>query len=388
MEPFVNEWLSLALRWFHLVAGISWIGNSFYFMWLDSHLRPLDKPNTRIEGELWLVHSGGFYRIEKRKIGPGEMPKVLHWFKWEATLTWISGFFLLGLVYYMTNGVYLLKGGDDGLSMGVATSIGIGLLVVSWFVYDLLWQSRLSNNSLAAASFLILGLIIYGLCQIFSGRGAFIHVGALLGSLMVMNVWMRILPAQKEMIAATKNGRNPDFTLGKKAKRRSTHNSYMTLPVLFIMISNHYPMTYSGDLNWLMLILMILVGGGIRYFMLKTKYWIFIPVFVGLSAVIYLSLPSSPSKSVAVSSKVTIDQVESIIKNRCQTCHSIHPSDDLFTVAPLGFLLDSQEQIIMGAEKIHARSVSTLTMPPANITKMTDEERAILGQWFSQGVKK
>lgn len=392
MGANLQEWLNLLVRWVHLIAGISWIGSSFYFMWLDSSLTAPEKPKKGVEGELWMVHSGGFYQVEKRLIGPGEMPRILHWFKWEATLTWVSGIFLLGIVYYMTGGAFLVDPAVSRITPGQATLLGIALLVSGWFVYDALFQSSLGKTWVASAIALLLAFgVTYGLCQVLSGRAAYVHVGALLGTLMVLNVWVRILPAQQQMIDATGRGEMPDFELGKKAKRRSVHNSYMTFPVLFIMLSNHYPMTYGHALNWLVLSLLILLGASVRHAMIAKErkgFWALAPAAATLIALILMTGPSraggsSPSSQISV----RFEAAHAVIQQRCLSCHSSNPTDDIFKVAPNGVLLDSPERIHLLAARIRERVVTSRTMPLANKTGMTDEEREILGRWIEQGAR-
>lgn len=392
MDILWADWMNLAVRWFHLIAGISWIGSSFYFMWLDSSLEAPEPPDDKVEGKLWMVHSGGFYKVEKRWIGPGEMPKMLHWFKWEATLTWISGAFLLGLVYYSTEGIYLLDPSRSSLSPTQGMWIGIAVLVGGWLVYDGLWQSPLGKFPRVATGVslaLLIGLI-YGLCQILSGRGAFIHVGALLGTLMVANVWIRILPAQQQMILATKEGRKPDFELGKKAKRRSVHNSYVTFPVLFIMLSHHYPFTFGHEQNWLILILIFIIGMGIRHVMivgLKKGALTFLPVIAAL--ILAMRWTGVVREEVASPAEpVSFQTVHQIIQTRCLSCHSRQPSDATFGVAPGGVSFDHEEEIQKFASRIRVRVVQYKTMPLGNKTKMTDQERVLLGRWIEQGARR
>ncbi len=382
------DWINLIVRWFHLVAGISWIGNSFYFMWLDGHLGKPSPPKEHVEGDLWMVHSGGFYQVEKRKIQPGQMPKILYWFRWEATFTWISGFFLLGLVYYMSHGAYLLDPAVSSISFPAATGLGLGFLVVSWIIYDSIWRSPIGKNSLVG-SILSLLLVLgasYGLSRVFSGRGMFIHIGSMFGTIMISNVWMHILPSQKKMIEATEKGTLADFNLGKHAKRRSTHNSYMTLPVLFIMISNHYPSTYGNEYNWVILSLLILTGGFIRHFMIHRNprpSWIFAPVVGCLVALFLLTFPKS--SDAGQSKKSSFASIQSIIQKRCVSCHSSSPEDSTFGPMPGGISLDTPDKIQKASERILNRAVSTKTMPLGNKTGMTDDEREQLKTWIDQG---
>jgi uncharacterized membrane protein len=395
MLSHLQDWLALTLRWFHLIAGISWIGSSFYFMWLDSSLAAPEAPKPGVEGELWMVHSGGFYQVEKRKITPEQMPKTLHWFKWEAALTWMSGIVLLSVLYYMTGGVYLLDSRVSSITEGAASALGIGLLVVSWLAYDALWASPLGKKQPGLSTTIcyaaLIG-IVYGLCHVLSGRAAFIHVGAMFGSIMVLNVWVRILPAQQRMIDATKEGRTPDYTLGQAAKRRSVHNSYMTFPVLFIMLSNHYPMTYAGAYNWLILLSLIVVGAAVRHAMIAKNgsgRWALAPAICLFTALVVLTapFPSATYVTYADGPKVTFAQAHAVIQARCLACHSASPTDDVFKAAPNGIMFDSSERIKELADRIRFRAVESKTMPLANKTGMTEEERVTLGRWIDQGAK-
>ena len=270
LDPTLHEWLHLLLRWLHIVAGIMWIGDSFLFMWLDRTLVPPDPPRDGVTGEVFMLHGGGYYQVEKRPFQPGKMPAVLHLFKWESLTTWISGFLLLVVVYYLGGAALLVDREVSHLSGAAAIAIGIGLLPVSWLVYDALWASPLGKRpALAAAvSVVLFGILAWGLSRTFSARTAYIHAGAVLGTLMVLNVWVRILPVQARLLAAVKRGENPDPAPGLAAKKRSTHNTYMTLPVVFIMVSNHFPTTYGNRWNWLALVLLSLAGGAVRHFML------------------------------------------------------------------------------------------------------------------------
>jgi uncharacterized membrane protein len=295
------------------------------------------------------------------------MPATLHWFKWEAFFTWLSGISLLAVVYYLTGGAYLLDSNVSNISESAACALGVGLLIVSWIAYDLLWKSPIGRNHSGFSSALCFAALIgitYGLCHTLSGRAAFIHVGAMLGSIMVLNVWMRILPAQQKMIDATKEGRTPDYSLGMAAKRRSIHNTYMTFPVLFIMLSNHYSMTYAGKYNWITLLLLIFAGASVRHAMVskvKSGRWALVPAAAALVAVIALTAPHSASETVSDAGPVvTFTQARAVIAARCLECHST---------------------------RIRFRAVETKTMPLLNKTGITDEERGILRAWIDQGAK-
>jgi uncharacterized membrane protein len=392
VDAHVVDWLGLALRWFHVLAGIAWIGTSLYYMWLDSAIGPPARPRPGLEGEAWLVHSGGFYRVEKLRPGPGEIPAALHWFKWEAALTWISGVLLLAAVYYLTGGVYLVDPGVSRIGLGAAVAVGVGFLVLAWLVYDLVWTSPLAGRpALATAvSGLLLLVATYGLTRVLSGRGAFLHVGAMLGTLMVANVWMRILPAQREMIAASRAGRAPDFTLGTRAKTRSVHNSYMTFPVVFLMLSPHYPATYGHPWSWLVLGLFFLAGAAVRHAMIvggRRAAWGLVPAAAAVAALVVMTRPAGPAAGATGAGRVPFAAVRTVVNQRCLACHSRTPLDATFGATPGGVSFDTPESLRSFAARIKVRAVDSHTMPIANRTGITPEERALLGRWVDQGAR-
>ena len=387
MTAWLGDWLNLFLRWLHFIAGIAWIGSSFYFIWLDRALHRPDAPRPGVEGDLWLVHSGGFYQVEKRRPGPGEVPAALHWFKWEAMLTWLSGIALLVLVYYLS-GAFLLDPAVSSIGRGTATALGIGLLIAGWAVYDGLWRSPLAHRPAIAGaiSLLLLAACTILLCHVLAGRAAYMHVGSLLGTIMVANVWLRIIPAQREMVAATQAGRAADFTLGERAKRRSVHNSYMTFPLLFIMLSHHYPATYASALNWLVLLLLLVVGAAVRHVMIGAgprARWAIVPAAAAVGAVVLIAgRPSSATPSGGVPS---FAEARATINARCLPCHSAYPTDATFGPAPSGVAFDTPESVSRYADRILARAVQTETMPLGNKTGMTPAERQLLGRWIAAG---
>ena len=294
MDSLLQEWLDLVVRWVHVITGIAWIGSSFFFMWLDSHLEKPSAPRKGIEGELWMTHSGGFYRVEKIKVAPEEMPRVLHWFKWEAAFTWISGVILLAIVYYLGTGLDFLDARLAGLGSVGVTIAGFAVLGIAWLIYDGLYTSPLARTPFAALlGCVLLAAAAYIFSQYMSGRAAYLHVGAIIGTIMAANVWVRIIPAQRELVAATKAGRMPDERLGQRAKQRSVHNNYLTLPVVFIMVSNHFSSTWGHALNWLVLVGLALVGAGVRhYFNLRNKgenaWWIWPIAAAAMAALFFL----------------------------------------------------------------------------------------------------
>jgi uncharacterized membrane protein len=393
LDATIRELLDLVVRWVHLIAGIMWIGNSLLFNWLDRNLTPLAQPKEGVEGEIWLLHSGGFYEVEKKQLAPSQMPAMLHWFKWQNAATWISGILLLIIVYYMGGAAYMVDPSVADISAGAAIAIGIGVLIISWFVYDLLWRSPLGKNTpLAfAISFILLLATVYGLSRVLSGRAAYIHVGVMLGTLMTGNVWLHVMPSQRALVAATKAGKPQDRALAYRAKQRSIHNNYMTFPLLFIMVSNHFPSTYGNQLNWLILGILMLAGAAIRHFM-NIRFWyggwlraLFGTALVALALVFFLIARTKSPASTAGGTPIAFADARAIINRRCVVCHSATPTDSQFTVAPAGVTFDTPEQIQSRADRIKERAVVSKTMPLGNKTGITDEEREILGRWIDQG---
>ena len=388
MEAYLLDWLSLLLRWAHVVVGIAWIGASFYFIWLDNHLEPSADPI--IAGDLWAIHGGGFYHAEKFKGAPPQMPARLHWFKWEAYWTWITGFFLLVLVYYAGAEMYLIDASVMPLSKPAAIGIGLASLVLGLGVYEALCRSPLGRNdaALGAVMFVLLAVLAWGLTQVFSGRGAFIHYGAILGTIMVGNVVHVIIPGQRRMVQALAAGQAPDPKYGAAGKQRSVHNTYFTLPVLFTMISSHYAFTFGGSWNWLVLVALTLSGGLIRvWFVMRHRgpapAWP-LAVGVGLLFVLMLSLlPKTQDKA----QPVKFEDVKRIVDARCLSCHAPKPTFAGLAEAPKGVLLDTPERIRAQSATIHAQTVVARAMPPGNLTTMTDEERALLARWILSGAK-
>ncbi|MBX7158086.1 MAG: urate hydroxylase PuuD [Verrucomicrobiae bacterium] len=402
----IRELLDLIVRWVHLIAGIMWIGNSMLFNWLDRNLivrKETEASKVGLEGELWMIHSGGFYEVKKMPDLPAQLPGPLHWFWLQATITWVSGFCLLILVYYMGGAAVTLDPAVSNITQTQAILIGIGLLIGAWFFYDLFWRSPISKTGSwpVAFCFALLVVIIYYLTHTFSGRAAYLHVGAMLGTLMIGNVWTHIIPSQRQLVAAVKRGEKPDNALALRAKQRSIHNNYITFPVLFIMISNHFAFTYGHKWNWIILTVIILGGAGVRHFMnirFNFKGWIPALVMVITLTIIALLLLTSRTlwdsshnafipKKKLLGEPVTFLQAEQVIQQRCVACHSSHPTDPDYPVAPVGVRLDSPELIKMMAQRIKARAVLTQTMPLANRTHITPEERELLGRWIDQGAK-
>ena len=382
------EWIEMMVRWLHVVAGIAWIGSSFYFIFLDASLRRGENDEKGIAGESWQVHGGGFYRMRKYLVAPAEMPAELHWFKYEAYTTWLSGFFLLGLIYYLNAGAYLVAPSVMDLTPMAAVAISVGSLVVGWLVYDSLCKSPVGKNDalLAVVGFALLVAAAWGYTQVFSGRGAYVHVGVLVGTLMAANVFFVIIPNQKIVVADLIAGRAPEPDLGRRAKQRSLHNNYLTLPVVFVMISGHYPMTFASQWNWVLLAGIFIVGGLVRHFFnLKhagrgRHYWLWIAAGLIMAMVIAISMQRpKPARTAGVP---TLSRVSEIIQRRCAACHSAQPSFAGIESAPLGLVLETPGDILRAKDRIHAQAIATSAMPPGNATAMTAEERAALAAWY------
>ena len=397
MEAFLLEWLSLIGRWVHLITGIAWIGASFYFVWLDNHLlAPASKSaaDAGVGGELWAVHGGGFYHSQKYRVAPAQLPGTLHWFYWEAYSTWLSGFFLLCLLYYGQAEIYLIDAQVAALSKTAAISIGIAFLAGTWLVYDALCRSPLGRDDrkLGLVLAVLLAIEAYALCHIFSGRGAFIQFGAALGTIMVANVFFVIIPGQRELVKAKRESREPDPIHGLRGKQRSVHNTYFTLPVLFTMISNHYAMTYGAKHNWLVLIGMSLAGALIRtWFVWRHKaherggYTPIWPVLWGVLGVVIVAISLAPARSSQVAATPdNFTRIESIFQARCAPCHAGAPTQPGFLTAPKGIELDTPDRIVDNATRTQPLLV-THTMPPGNLTGMTEEERALVLAWIDHG---
>jgi uncharacterized membrane protein len=390
----IEAWANLAIRWLHLVAGIAWIGSSFYFMWLDSHLKPPKVPRGEgVAGELWSVHSGGFYHQMKFMVAPADMPDELHWFKWEAYTTWISGFLLLALIFYVGADLNLIDKSKYDLASWQAIVLGLGSLVAGWLVYDALCRSPVGQNLrlFGGVWFALLTAAAYGLTRVFSDLGAFMHVGAIIGTVMAANVFLIIIPNQRKVVAQVLAGEKPDPALGKQAKQRSVHNNYMTLPVLFIMISNHYPMIFAAPLNWLWLAGLGIAGWTIRHFFNLKNAGRFEPQVLVYGALAFVAVAvlneSARPKPPTVAEVPAYAVVRAIVDKHCIACHAAHPTHRGVPVAPNGAMFDTDGGLQAHADKIYARAVATQSMPQGNETMMTETERAQLGAWIKAGAK-
>jgi uncharacterized membrane protein len=395
MDPYANEWLDFLARWLHVIAGIAWIGTSFYFVAVDNHLRsPEDPADARrgVSGEEWEIHGGGFYQVQKYRVAPPKLPDPLHWFKWEAYTTWLSGFALLIVLYYVNASTYLVDKSVADLTPTEAILISIGLLVAAWVVYDGLCRAIPSQLVLAVAVIALTTVAAWGCSQLFSGRAAYVQVGAMLGTIMAANVFVVIIPAHHKLLRAMKEGREPDPAPGIRAKERSVHNNYLTLPVLFAMLSPHFPATYGHSYSWLILVVMMLIGAWIRlYFNLRhvgyNAWPILVTAALAIAAVAIVIRPQGGSGGAAAAGGgvVPFATAQSIVEERCVPCHSSNPTR--MDSPPLGITFDTPEQIKEQADLIERVAVESTAMPLGNATKMTAAERATLGAWIREGAK-
>ncbi len=392
VPPLVLEWLGALTRWVHVIAAIMWIGDSLLFMWMDSSLEKPSKPRDGdVQGELWMVHSGGFYEVVKRRsLRPEELPHNLYWFKWQAYSTWISGVCLMAMVYWLGDSALLVDSGSK-LSHGQAILVSLGTLLAGWVVYDLACRSPLATRPrvLTVLLALVLCAAVYGLTLVFGARAAWLQTGAMLGTIMVSNVAHVIVPGQRRMLAQTRAGEPVDTGPGMLAKVRSTHNHYLTLPVLFMMLSQHFPSGYGHPWSWLVLVLVTVFGVALKYVMnFRTRSdWrvVTLGVLTLLAAIVLTARPGvgRAAAGITVSGLVADEQAFAIVERRCTTCHSEHPSNPSFPEAPSGVKLDSPGRLRAMAARVQVRAIETRTMPLGNLTGMTDAERDTLGAWLA-----
>ena len=387
------DWLSLAIRWLHLAAGIAWIGTSFYFIWLDQSLRARDGLAKGVLGESWSVHGGGFYHVQKYSVAPQDMPPELHWFKYEAYFTWLSGFALLVVLYYFGASSYLIDPTRADLAPIQAIGASLGFLVGSWVIYEALCRSPI-GRSVAALAVSLLALILLSaflLTQIFSDRAAFLHVGALIGTIMSANVFVVIIPNQKKVVADLMAGKAPNPALGAQAKQRSLHNNYLTLPVLLLMVSAHYPMLYSGGaaMGWLVIAFIVVIGGIIRHFFNShhagrrgvALIWQWpIAALLGIGLAFFISTRVEDVSA----TQVTDAKALAITQTHCAGCHAASPTHPAFKAPPGGIILDSLLTLEQHSDKVMAQAVLSQAMPLGNATHMTAKERAELGAWLNR----
>ena len=391
MEAYFYEWLNLFFRWFHVIAGVAWIGASFYFVWLDNSLEepPQWKKDKGIGGDLWAIHGGGFYEVAKYKLGPEAMPTNLHWFKWEAYTTWLTGMVMLWVVYYVGAESFLIDSSRMELTQGEAIAAGLGFITAGVAIYELMVRSPLRHNGklFGVILFAILVFASWAANQIFSARGAYIHVGAIIGTIMAGNVFLGIMPAQRALVEAVQRGEAPDPKYGAFAKLRSTHNNYFTLPLIFIMISNHYPMTYSHEYGWLVLAAIGFISAFARHFFNLRHRGEFKPVILLIAALMLISLATvmAPKKIEAKAGEAILTDAQAmvIVEQRCSSCHAQQPTNAGFASAPAGIVLETAEQVRAVKDKT-IPALQTGYMPLGNLTQMKEEERQALLLWLSE----
>ncbi|MBI1622485.1 urate hydroxylase PuuD [Aquamicrobium zhengzhouense] len=397
------EWLSFGVRWLHVITAIAWIGSSFYFIALDLGLVKREGMPEGAHGEEWQVHGGGFYHIQKYLVAPARMPEQLIWFKWESYATWMSGFFLLAIVYYAGADLYLIDRNVLDVSQPVAILISIGSLALGWVLYDQLCRSKLADNDtlLMLVLFPILVVIAWGYTQLFSGRAAFLHLGAFTATIMSANVFLIIIPNQKIVVADLIAGRKPDPKYGKIAKTRSLHNNYLTLPVIFLMLSNHYPLAFATEFNWVIAALIFLIGVLIRHYFNTVHarkgnpHWTWGAATVLFIIIMWLStVPAAltgeekPSASAERYMQSThFAAVRDTVMGRCSMCHAAEPAWDGIHFTPKSVKLETEIQVAEHAREIYLQSGRSHAMPPSNVSGMTKEERALIVAWFEEASK-
>tara|TARA_B100000287_G_scaffold424521_1_gene469272 strand:- start:723 stop:1940 length:1218 start_codon:yes stop_codon:yes gene_type:complete len=395
------EWTEFLVRWFHVIAGIAWIGSSFYFIALDLSLRKSDQIPKEAHGESWQVHGGGFYRIIKYLVAPNKMPNQLTWFKWEAYGTWISGFLLLAIVYYLSADLYMINMEKFDITQTDAILISIFGIILGWIIYDQICRYTVNKNLNILAIFILLVFTFFSwfFFQVFSYRGAFIQIGSMLGTIMVANVLMIIIPGQKKVVNSLLKGEKPDPKHGATAKQRSLHNNYLTLPVIFIMISNHYPVIYATKFSWIIISLILIVGALIRHYFNvkhtgeKPPHWIWLPILIIIFISIYITELGKPefSNSEKKSSNI-INQIpenlilasEEIVTSKCSMCHAKEPLWENLSIAPKMVILETKEDIIKHIDGIYSQVVASYAMPPGNITFIESSERQTLNSLYKK----
>jgi uncharacterized membrane protein len=391
-ESILTEWASLMLRWLHVVAAVGWIGSSFYFIHLDLSLKPRGDLPEGVYGEAWQVHGGGFYRIMKYLVAPASMPDELTWFKWEAYTTWLSGFALMVVVYYLDAELFLVDKSILNLTPLQAGLFSLGSLIVAWLLYEGACRSGLARHELpfALGGYLFLVGLTYAFTHVLSGRGAFNQIGAIIGTIMVANVFALIIPNQKKIVAALLAGQTPDPKLGLEGKQRSVHNNYLTLPVIVLMISNHYPLLFATRYNWLIVAIVLALGPIIRHFFnerhkgRKSPWWVWGVAAVGMIAIMLLSAAGPRNVTTgSLSTAPTFANVQDIVLSRCSMCHGAEPVWESIVTAPKGILLDTPEHIHRNARLIGRNAAWSTAMPPGNVTEMTTQERALIAAWLS-----
>ena len=390
-------WSEMIVRWVHVIAGVAWIGSSFYFIALDLSLKPGKELPKEANGQAWQVHGGGFYNMVKYLVAPKKMPEELTWFKWEAYSTWISGMALMSLVYYGSASLYMIDLEVLDITQLQAVFLSLGGIVIGWIIYDGLCRSPLGKNDLilALAGLVFLVLLSFIYTQVFSHRGAFMQMGVTIGTMMVANVAMVIIPGQKKVVQALKAGDDPNPIYGVRGKHRSLHNNYLTLPVIFVMIGGHYPIIFATEYSWLILGLILIIGALIRHFFntkhkgLPAPYWTWLVASLLAVCSVLLSYAGAPNNNVYEVSNLNMTKEEihktavELVIERCSSCHAREPLWEGLAFAPKGIHLETEEEVLKMANEIYWQSAASWAMPPGNIIWLEDEERVLLSEWHA-----
>ena len=390
-------WSEMVVRWVHVIAGVAWIGSSFYFIALDLSLKPGKELPKEANGQAWQVHGGGFYNMVKYLVAPKKMPEELTWFKWEAYSTWISGMALMSLVYYGSASLYMIDLEVLDITQLQAVFLSLGGIVIGWIIYDGLCRSPLGKNDLilALAGLVFLVLLSFIYTQVFSHRGAFMQMGVTIGTMMVANVAMVIIPGQKKVVQALKAGDDPNPIYGVRGKQRSLHNNYLTLPVIFVMIGGHYPIIFATEYSWLILGLILIIGALIRHFFntkhkgLPAPYWTWLVASLLAVCSVLLSYAGAPNNNVYEVSNLNMTKEEihktavELVIERCSSCHAKEPLWEGLAFAPKGIHLETEEEVLKMANEIYWQSAASWAMPPGNIIWLEDEERVLLSDWHA-----
>lgn len=394
----LEEWTELILRWFHVIAGIAWIGSSFYFIALDLSLKQNKNLPDKSHGEAWQVHGGGFYHLVKYLVAPSKMPSELTWFKWEAYATWVSGFALLALIYYAGAELYMIDIVKYDLEKYEAVIISLLGVVFGWVIYDFVCRLSLKTNVyvLISSIFILITVMSWAYSEIFSYRGAFMQIGTVLGTIMVANVLMIIIPGQKKVVASLLANETPNPIHGAIAKQRSLHNNYLTLPVIFIMISNHYPLIYATKYSWIIISIILIIGALIRHFFnikhtgAKPPYWVCVPIIILGSIIFYISDLGKPKLNnlkntatlIELIPEKTLVSAQEIIVSKCSMCHAKEPLWENMKNAPKLVNLETPTDIINNIDNIYKQSVLSYAMPPGNISFLEENERSLINQLY------
>jgi uncharacterized membrane protein len=390
-ESHLMEWMNIIVRVAHITFGIAWIGASFYFVFLENALNRTENVRDELAGDLWAIHGGGFYYLEKYKVAPKQIPRHLHWFKYEAYFTWLSGFGLLFIVYYFNAQAMMVDKNVLDLTSLQAIAIGIGSFIAGWLIYHFLCKTALVKNGVlfSVTGVLLASAFAYFYAHVFNNRAAYIHFGAMIGTIMAANVFFIIIPSQKAMVKAARENKPLNPELGKQAGQRSLHNNYFTLPVLFVMVSNHFPSTFGNKYGWLILVIITLGSAGVKHWLNlrergQLSVWVLPVSVIILLGAAFISAPQKPG---SCKSNISFTEVNAIIRQRCISCHSSKPTDDFYKAPPNGVVYDTPNDIVKMKDKIMQRVVLTLTMPQNNKTNMTPEERDLVRCWIEQGAK-